>query len=159
MLFPIVPKRPGSSARRAMFVHERLWSVLQSPEGDDQWERRVAELQADLEVFAEGAPIDPKYFFYLYPARDGVWEIRSTRIDPSIRVLGLFAERDVFVATNHALREELGGWQSREWKRVKREASARWRHLFYAYKPMKGTDIHNKVSGALDGQYFRQFGS
>ena len=38
-------------------------------------ERRVAELQADLEVFVEARTIDPKYLFLLYPARDAVWEI------------------------------------------------------------------------------------
>lgn len=155
MLFPLVPRRSSASAKRALFVHERLWQLLQSPEGDDEWERRVAELQADLEVFADGTNIGPKYLFHLYPPRDALWEIRSTRDEPTIRVLGFFADKDVFIATNHALREELGGWESREWKRVKREAGARWRHVFYTHQPLKGTDIHQKISGALDGKYFK----
>jgi len=84
-------------------------------------EKRVAELRADLEVFVEGRIIDPKYLFLLYPAADCVWEIRSVRSNPSIRVLGLFAKRDIFVATNFAFREDLGGWQSR----LSREMPAR----------------------------------
>jgi hypothetical protein len=60
-----------------MFVVEELWSVLNSPEGDQEWEQRIAELQADLEIFIEGMPIDPKYMFLLYPSTKSVWDIRS----------------------------------------------------------------------------------
>ena len=123
----------GTSARRGLFVYDKLWEVLQSPEGNEEWEKRVAELQADLELFAEGAPMHPKYLFLLYPAVKAVWEIRSTGSSPSIRVMGLFAERDVFIATNFALREDLDGWQSRGWKDAKRLAGARWRHIFHTY--------------------------
>ena len=135
-----------------MFVVEELWEVLNSPEGDLDWERKVAELQADLEVFVEGMPIDPKYLFLLYPSAQAVWEIRSTRPSPSIRVLGLFADRDVFIATNFAFRADLGGWFSREWRDVKVAARTRWSHLFHTYQPRGETDIKQLVTGALDGK-------
>jgi len=80
-----------------MFVNEDLHNVLESPEGDQQWERRIAELRADLEVFVEARTIDPKYLFRLYPARDGVWEIRSVRENPSIRVLGVCSHGRTFL--------------------------------------------------------------
>lgn len=155
MLFPVLPRAPGSTIRRALFVNEGLNAVLTSPEGDEDWERRVAELQADLEVFVTARSIDPKYLFLLYPLRDAVWEIRSTRESPSIRVLGLFAWKDVFIATNHALRTDLGEWQSREWRTVKRAARAAWRQLFHPYDPKDGADVKQLVSGALDGKYFK----
>lgn len=155
MLFPIEPKARGTSARRALFVSEELWNVLSSPEGSPDWEQRMGELRADLEVFAAGYVIDPKYLFLLYPATKGIWEIRSTRESPSIRVLGGFAGHDTFIATNFALRIDLGGWQSREWKEVKRTAQAKWRTLFHTYQPMKGTDLTKFVSGALNGKYFK----
>jgi hypothetical protein len=155
MLFPVLPKARGSTIRRAMLVSERLNAVLTSPEGNQEWERRVAELQADLEVFVEARTIDPKYLFFLYPPRDAVWEIRSARNNPSIRVLGLFAWKDVFVATHHALREALGGWESREWKREKRTARAEWRRLFPTYDPKMDINVKNLVTGALDGKYFK----
>src|SRR5215469_8807587 len=91
MLYPIKPRAPGFNPQRAMFVGEGLWAVLTSTEGDEAWDKRVGELQADLERFADGQTIDPNYLFLLYPARQGVWEIRSVTHDPSIRVLGLFA--------------------------------------------------------------------
>lgn len=155
MLFPLLPRAAGSVPRRAMFLVPEVWSALNSPQGSAEWEQRVAGLQADLEIFVEGQAIDPKYMFLLHPARDAVWEIRSVRPSPSIRVLGRFAGRDVFVATGMALRETLGGWQSREWNAMKRAAIARWTHLFHTYRPLGGTDIRLLVTGALDGRYFR----
>lgn len=152
MLFPLLPRARGATIRRALFVSQRLHAVLTSSEGEEAWERRVAELSADLEVFVEARTIDPKYLFLLYPAHDAVWEIRSRREQPSIRVLGLFAWKDVFVATNHALREELNGWESREWKTVKRTARAEWRKLFNPYQPKITIDPKQLVTGALDGK-------
>jgi hypothetical protein len=156
MLFPLLPRAPGSPVRRALFVAEDLWSILTSDIGDPEWERRVGQLQADLEVFVEGRVIDPKYLFLLYPCAKGVWEIRSVRDQPSIRVLGLFAKRDVFIATNAALREDLGGWQSREWKEVKRRAQAQWRWLFPSYQPVVSSHVQDVATGALNGRYFKE---
>jgi len=158
MLFPVLPRARGATIRRVLFVSEGLHAVLSSPKGDEAWERRVAELSADLEVFVEARTIDPKYLFLLSPAHDAVWEIRSGRDQPSIRVLGLFAWKDVFIATNHALREDLGGWESREWKTVKSVARAEWRKLFNPYQPKVGTDPKQLVTGALDGKYFKTAG-
>lgn len=155
MIYPMTPIAPGTTSRRAMFVAEDLWGVLNSPEGDEEWERRVAELQADLEYFVEGRAIDPKYLFLLYHVREAVWEIRSVRQQPSIRVLGRFARKDIFVATNFALRESLGGWESRAWRDVKVMARTKWTNLFQQYQPEQSTNIHDLVSGALNGRYFK----
>ena len=154
-LYPLEPRAAGSAARRAMFLSEPLWTLLSTEHSDEAMEERMGFLQADLEQFSNGHSIDPKYLFLLSPVRDAVWEIRSTRPSPSIRVLGLFAARDVFVATNHALREDLHGWESRQWREVKRAAKARWRQLFHTYDPIASTNHHDLVSGAIDGKYFK----
>lgn len=138
-----------------MFVSEDIWALLSTEHEDLEMEERVGTLQADLEQFAEGRSIDPKYLFLLYPASEGVWEIRSVRPEPSIRVLGFFAKKDVFVATNLALRENLGGWESREWKDVKRSARTRWEHLFHTYQPLISTNLSDLVTGAINGKYFK----
>jgi hypothetical protein len=156
MLYPLLPKAPGMIVNRAMFVAEGLWGMLESPEGDDEWEKRVAELQADLERFVDGQSISPEYLKLLYPPSEGVWEIRSVAEKPSIRVLGLFPEKDVFIATNHALREDLGGWQSRGWKDVKRRARTVWNWLFHTFTPIITINVKELVSGALDGKYFKE---
>lgn len=155
MLYPLVPLAPGVTIRRAMLICEALHAELNSPEGDDEWEERIGNLQADLEHFITSAQIHSSYLFLLYPSRDCVWEIRSVKESPSMRVLGLFAYRDTFVATNMAKRSDLGGWQSREWKTVKRAARATWNALFYVYPPLNSTDIHTIVSGAIDGKFLK----
>jgi hypothetical protein len=155
-LFTLIPRAAGSAPRRAMYVSEEIMSLLATTHADPEMEERMGILQADLELFADGQPIDPKYLFRLYPAADSVWEIRSVRPEPSIRVLGLFAAKNVFIATNLALRENLGGWQSREWKDVKRKARARWNQLFHTYPPMTTGNIHDLVTGAVNGKYFKK---
>jgi hypothetical protein len=154
-LYPIKPRARGASLRRRMYVPPEIWEMLQGVHEDEEMEDRLGSLQADLELFVEGQPIDPKYLFLLYPARQAVWEIRSVRPAPSIRVLGLFAKKNVFVATNFAFREDLGEWQSREWKSVKRAALAGWRRLFHPYDPLESTNIQNLVTGAINGKYFK----
>jgi hypothetical protein len=155
-LFPLLPRAAGGTVRRAMFLSEELWELLATSHEDLEMEERIGGLQADLETFVESPTIDSKYLFLLYPARDAVWEVRSVRPDPSIRVLGLFAADDVFVATNYALRESLGSWQSREWKEVKRVAHRRWTQLFHPYQPRMETSARRLVSGAIDGRYFKE---
>lgn len=154
MLFPVLPRVPGTSVKRPMFVTEALQRVFDSDESDTAWELRVANLKADLDVFVEGIPIHPKYLFALAPVRDSVWEIRSVQHQPSIRVLGLFAAKDVFIATNFALRSDLEEWDQ-SWKIAKRTALANWRRLFGSYRPVAGVDLTNICSGALSGKYFK----
>lgn len=154
-LFPLMPRARGESARRAMFLSKGLWELLTTPQLDPELEIRLGALQADLEVFVTGQAIDPEYLFLLAPASEGVWEIRSVRPNPAIRVLGLFAEKDVFVATNHAFRDDLGWRHSREWKDARRVARTNWRNLFSTYQPVQSTLISDVVTGAIDGKYFK----
>lgn len=154
MLWPLRPQAAGATIRRALFVGERLWNELHSPEGDPEWEDRVGRLRADLEIFVTEPSIAPQYLFLLYPAADAVWEIRSIHDQPSLRVLGLFPMLDVFISTNHARREELGGWQSRAWKEVKRTARAVWRQLFPSYNPKVTTAVNEVCSGATNDVFY-----
>lgn len=153
MLYPLKPQSPFADMLRTMLVDESLWKELCSPEGDLEWETRIGELRADLEDFCVSPAIHPRYLFLLYPARDAVWEIRSVQ-RPSLRVLGLFAMKDVYVATKIARRSDLGGWQSREWKIVKRAAKAAWRRLFPTYDAVVTANVHDVVTGALDGHFY-----
>src|SRR5450759_947607 len=84
---------------------------------------------------------------------EAVWEIRSVSHDPSIRIVGRFADKDVFVATSFAIRERLGGWQSRAWRDIKVLARAIWDNLFRPYPPVVTINVHDVVSGAIDGKY------
>jgi hypothetical protein len=156
MLWPLQPKAAGATIRRALFVGERLWAELNSPEGDEEWEDRIGRLRADLEIFVTEPSITARYLFLLYPAADAVWEIRSVRDRPSLRVLGLFSDTDIFITTNNARREDLGGWQSREWKNVKRSARAVWRHLFPTYGPKLARNVNEVCSGATNELFYKE---
>jgi hypothetical protein len=149
------PNARGTSPQRLMLLHENLWNFLESDGPDDEWEVRKGYLQADLELFADGSPVGPKYLFLLSPAREAVWEIRSLRPMPSVRVLGRFVHKDVFVATNFALRDELEGWKSRAWRDARLGARTIWTRLFHNYEPLRSTNVHDVVSGAIDGTYFK----
>jgi hypothetical protein len=138
-----------------MFVAAPLWEVLTSAEGDEAWEIRVGQLQADMETFLSARNIGPKYLFLLTPLAQGVWEIRSTQPDPQIRVLGCFLDRDVFVALDFRMRDTLGKFESQEWRAAKRGCLAAWRNLFHPWEQKKDSDIHQLVSGAINGRYFR----
>ncbi|MPZ39852.1 MAG: hypothetical protein GEU95_17690 [Rhizobiales bacterium] len=155
MLFPLIPRTLGTSPKRSMLIGEELWRFLQEPEEDPEWEDRKGFLQADLELFAEGAPIGPKYLFLLSPAREAVWEIRSVRPNPSIRVLGRFIAKDIFVATNYALRKDLDGWETREWRDAKLRSRTIWTNLFHPYQPLVTTRVEDLASGVIDGKYFK----
>jgi hypothetical protein len=156
MLFPLLPKAAGATVRRAMFVAEGLWNDLNSTEGNVEWDERIGRLQADLEVFVTAATVNPKYLFLLFPAADAVWEIRSAKDDPSIRVLGLFPDKDIFVSTNYSLREALLGWQDRTWKTFKRMAKAIWRILFGTYRPITTKDVKDVCSGATNEIFYKE---
>lgn len=155
MLFPLLPKAAGAPVRRAMFVAEDLWRVLNSPEGDAEWEERVGRLRADLEVFVTEQWITPKYLFLLYPMAEAVWEIRSVRDAPSIRVLGRFPLKDTFVSTNYARREDLKGWQDRTWRDVKNIAKSTWKTLFFSYAPIITANVNEVCSGAANEIFYK----
>ena len=108
---------------------------------------RYNSLQADLEIFVTGAPVTSSYLKPLRPRHKGVWEIRSKRPTPSIRILGMFASRDVFVATNHQLRAALGRFNSIEWKEASRLARHEFRSLL-GDDPIVG-ELHELVSGVI----------
>src|SRR6185437_13256081 len=156
MLFPLLPQAAGAPVRRALFVEEWLWKDLNSPEGDEEWDRRIAKVRADLEIFVTEETITPKYLFLLFKAIEGVWEIRCVRDDPSIRVLGLFPLEDVFVSTNFARRDALGGWNSRAWRDVKVMARVIWRKLFLTYRPVITTNVKEVCSGATDEIFYKE---
>ena len=69
--------------------------------------------------------------------------------------MGLFAAKDVFIATNFASREQLPGWNTPEWKAAKARARTAWRNMFPGYDPLNDTDVKQLVTGAIDGKYFR----
>ena len=154
MLHAMQPSARGEAACRALLLTKELRTQIYTP-GDDEWEKRKGHLFADLDVFITGEPIDPNYMFLLQPVKFGVWEIRSRHPRPGLRVLGLFATKDVFVAINLAVRKTLGGRTSPEWAAAVLGAKAAWQQIFPGNAPLISAEVNDVVSGAIDGQYFQ----
>jgi hypothetical protein len=153
-LYSLEPRLTRDAKRRRMYVSHELYQAMSTPAESEI--EIFARLEATLTDFVTSKTLDPNYIRGLYPARDGVWAIRSVEPHPSIRVLGLFPLKDVFVATNFAKRKELGGFESKEWRAARRRAKTVWRQLFTPYPYLDTRDVNQLFSGALNGNYFKK---
>ena len=154
-LVELGPTVSSDKTIRRMYLEKGLFNDIFRVRTQKAEIARFAQLQADLEVFITSPTIDPNYLFGLTPKTDGVWEIKSKRPKPSIRVFGFFAKEDTFIATHYIERTGLGGWNSREWKTEIRRALSVWRKLFPAYSPDNSGEVSTLVTGAIDGKYFK----
>ena len=151
----VTPKVPSDRSLRKLYLTRELFDkVYEEKEGLSEIEM-FANLIADLEVFVTSETIDPDYLWCLEPSQDGIWEIRSKRQEPQIRVFGVFAAKNIFVGTHHKLRGDLGNKNSEQWKIEIRSAKSIWRNLFPAYTHKKTNDLNQLFTGALDEKYFR----
>lgn len=154
-LYPLVPLARNAPRLRLMYLTKDVFEALNQTRERTEEIERYAQMEADLGEFVTSPTLDPKYLFLLSPVRDSVWEIRTVRPSPGIRTMGLFAEKDIFIATNYASRDQLPGWNSPEWKAAKSRAATEWRNLFPGYEPLRVMDVKQLVTGAIDGKYFK----
>ena len=88
---------------------------------------------------------------------DEVWELRK-RDNPSTRIFGRFALKDIFIATNICTSRDLFSLQWVTdgyirwpiWRKEIRRCKAVWRSLFVTYKPVSGEDLDDYLSNASD---------
>jgi hypothetical protein len=147
---------PSAERKRDMFVSEEVGQVVMPPWETNVDGLRFSMLRAHLDVFTSGGLISiasdpyskPKatYMARIDPPADEVWDIRSIDPRPAIRVLGCFAETDLFVALTWEYRMNLGGPDSKEWRDFREKCKAKWRGLFPAYQPFTGETANEYVS-------------
>lgn len=141
------------SARRVLIMPSELVKGITNASSGLTAKRYIA-LCADLDRYIEGRFIDDAYMKPLSPRlAEEVWEIKSRRPEPSLRLLGRFAEKDVFVAFVCEERGPLGEKGSEEWKRVIRRTKAKWRTMFQSYTPHSGEHLHDYLSNAADPRF------
>ncbi len=121
-------------------------------------EYRCGRAYADLLAFIYRNPIvvarNPRqggssYTSRLMPPRDEVWDIRCVDPEPGIRVLGRFAEKDVFIGLTWEIRLRLKHFDSREWRDAILRCGTLWRQLFPAYPPLMGDYFADYISDAI----------
>lgn len=148
-----------------MLLSRELQSLLDGPWVNPRWKSRFsAQLRADLEAFVQGqflslslVPFGARneYMALLDPPSDGIWDIRSRMPSPGLRVLGAFAEKDVFIAMLCAPRSvavdvlhrpPLLNKDSREWRDSIQEVKSEWRRLLLTYPPVGGDNPNDVLS-------------
>jgi hypothetical protein len=125
-------------------VSPEIYALCNGPWATPQWMARCVVLRIALDRFTQGGMIPVaerpfiggkhSYMRQLFRWREEVWEIRS-QDEPGIRVLGRFADTDLFVALTWHHRAGLLGPQSRQWRDAIVGCKTEWMHLFPAYQP------------------------
>lgn len=153
-LVPVRPRRPigGRQLRRYMFLSRSLNDEIQCQISDGN--TRFAELEADLAYFLFAIVLEKTFIKQLLPPTDGVWEIRSYREQPSIRVFGQFASRNIFIATSVRYRADLMELGSLEWKYEQRRTRHLYRQLLPSYPARTTVNAHKLFDGAIDDRYY-----
>jgi hypothetical protein len=78
----------------------------------------------------------------LDPASHEVWETRVRHVSPELRVLGRFADVDIFVALNLYEGWELKG---RKWDAAKARCQSDWSALFPSSSPARGRNGNDYI--------------
>jgi len=155
-LFYLPHSLPSVQRLRTLFVSEEVSRVVLPPWDPNPEGLRFSQLRAQLDTFTAGGLISlahdpftkPKatYMARIDPPADEVWDIRSIDSRPAIRVLGCFAEADLFVALTWEFQKNLGGPNSKEWRDFRESCKTMWKTLFPSYLPFSGTTINDYVS-------------
>lgn len=161
-LFYIEPLDPSLAIRRIMVVSDDVRELIDGPWQDRTQEIRGNSLRANLEAFVTGDVIrlsmtpyrhGPAYMGLLDPPSSGHWDVRSRDPQPSLRVLGHFAELNVFVALVWRPRSKpfgnrapLGNTKDLHWEIAKLQCDELWRDLFPEHAPKIGDTIDDFVS-------------
>jgi hypothetical protein len=124
-LFRISQSWPGLPEARCFIASEPVKNLILGHASNRQEESRAYELRAEIDSFIDGQTIYLRpegetgtraWMARLDPASDEVWEIRSLKPRPSLRVFGSIVALDVFVALTWAKRTDLHGRESEEWE-------------------------------------------
>lgn len=152
------PSLPSVPQVRMMYVCNELSEELELEIRDVSTSFRTAQLIAVMDNFVGGGQIrvgsrktkhaDMKQ---LEPNDGEVWELISVAPKPSIRIFGRFALPDVFVATHKEIRNQLGGFDSVEFRRQITNCERYWRKYLHSWPPLIGGALHDYITdNAID---------
>lgn len=129
---------------------------------------RMASLRADMEAFVRGDAITICFtprkaktatFGRLDPPGEATWDLRARVPSPSLRVLGMFATVDAFVAFDWWPRRRKVEWSDKEplsdgkdlrWRLAIHDCRERWHKILPGEIPVSGTDVRKYVTRNVD---------
>lgn len=153
---------PGLPDTRRIYLAEEVSRVFAGSWVRSPYGRRVGVARALLEGFTRGDLVVGRMppsknvhtvIALLEPASENVWEFRIGEPRPGIRILGRFADKDSFVATNLVNREDFIDAitkmdDPRKWRDEVIRCKTIWNHLFPSYHPYIGSTIHDYISNS-----------
>ncbi len=155
LLFPVDPWVPGDPIVRGLYVSAEIYSMLEGEHKnvlqEQQWEsaRAIMDNYVSGRIMSVGDKDKKRPMSLLTPADDGVWSMRASDPKPGIRILGYFAEKDLFIALTWEERLTLGMKFSFAWRRLIKSCKAEWRKLFYPYQPIQGGNYDEYISNII----------
>lgn len=147
-LFRIHQSWPGLPEVRCFFASESVRNLILGRTTNQQEAKRAYELRAEIDWFIDGrtfilrpdgAEGTRAWMARLYPSSDEIWEIRSMKPRPSIRIFGSIVALDMFVALTWAKRSGLRGRESEEWKTAITEYKRERANYFGTDQPISGS--------------------
>jgi hypothetical protein len=149
---------------RVLMYGAELRSLFAGPftgPGGLSWEKRANELLADFQSFVRGDHVSlcfrPRQhidstFGRLEPIEDSIWDFRSRKDRPSLRILGGFAAPNIFVAFNWWPRFRKLAWSDREplinderWAAAIADADRKWMEII-GKKRVSGDKVRKYVT-------------
>jgi hypothetical protein len=148
-----------SRVRRVLACKE-IQGRLSGPWGSGTEDERLQQIKAVIDLFIAGqvmaVRIPPStsakaQLACLNPWRDCVWEFRTRPVKKKgafrygVRVFGMFASKDLFVAMRVAYKEDLL-LTEREYRREVERCKRIWRMLFPSFNPRFGDSADDYLS-------------
>ncbi|GEM_PF-1119440 len=155
-LFPMEPQIPSDPILRSLYVSAGINQMLIGPWENQKQEEEWGAARAIMDSFVSGRIISvPKpgtnnksrhQMAQLEPEQDGIWEIRTTKPKPGIRLAGLFVKQDLFVVLTWDERRLLDNFGSKQWRILVLGCQTEWKNLFFTYLPFKGDSAHDYIT-------------
>lgn len=158
-----LPMEKSDPIDRVMLISREITELLNGANAAQK--ARAKRLLADLQSFVKGEVISiclrpyehgEAYFGRLDPVGSSIWDVRSRKPDPGLRIFGMFADLDTFVAlswwprsikVSWALKEPLGDKNSLNWRIAMHDCDSQWHSTLPGEVAVSGLEVERYVSG------------
>lgn len=149
-LIELLPQFPGAPTMRRVLVNHHVFNYLKNAPGTPRdLIPKIADTRFVLDNFTTGAEISVCMQPYkskhstqlaLLDAERAIWEFRVSRPKPLVRVFGMFAQRDTFVALDYGHRGKV------DFSASMNTTESQWAVIFDKLSPFSGENINDYIS-------------